>query len=658
MNPENPKPEESEVPQQPIVPEVPKPLEQKLDQLESEKIAERNKKIIQDFDIETKTKEEEEEKIKEKISQLEETKKTNIKLNVPASFNGGVDLDISELQGRKTELTADLEKRKPNETEQMIGGEIIKIDKKIENIKTAESQDLPGMVPSSIVGARKKDVEGLEKQKERMLEESNIAKVEKIEKYYAETKAAEQKPVEKTKETEEARAEKKEKAVEFLSNPEITKEKPKEIIEAYKIATGENLKEKRDKLVEQNFKERGMTVISGKDAIEKYRQRATERAEKKIFSEERSDSVMVCWDRLAKNEQAKYTENGVVNLVAFKDSLRGKAEKLKISEDVFYSLVKAGYEPENMKKRGFFGRLFIGDVKVVRGDMPNPIDLSKKDFENLINKTLGDQLQRVGKEAQKRVDLKIIEGTKRLTREKNICALNIIKKTVEEYKSDKTSKQEVIKQEEKKEKDPVAESLANYKKIGYKGGNVNVKRTSGKTEGDWFIMGWTGGKVKVAKSEKGTGVDLIKVVPEEEFLEWNKKEVKIESGGKSEKKEEKQKKAKELQEKKEVSASKFELPADKERVRQLKEKLNQYKERYAKQENSSATPEEREDTRYKLNILQALLTHHKIERRVLIKKFTQKYGLVDKKAFAKAFNVIEDYAKTSGKNTREKRSSK
>lgn len=101
-------------------------------------------------------------------------------------------------------------------------------------------------------------------------------------------------------------------------------------------------------------------------------------------------------------------------------------------------------------------------------------------------------------------------------------------------------------------------------------------------------------------------------------------------------------------------SSKIEFPQDIKLVKSLQGKLAEYEERLQKQvkENPQKPPELFADTKYKIAILQELLLKGEVDGEKLFKKITSESNeAFDFGAFDNAYAVIEDYAKTGGKNT-------
>ena len=411
------------------------PLEQEPEQIKDKTIQEKNNKIIQDFDLEIKAKEEQEKNIEEQISKIEKNLQTNKALNVPESFNVKLRKDSEEVYLKRDELLADLEKTKPSETEQMISDQIGKINKNIENIRRAESQDLPETIPSSILEGRKKDIEELEKQKVKMLEEADIAKVEKINKYKSESRLVEKKAeepeketeeVEEIKETAEQKREREVKALEVLSDPNFLEHhKPKEIAESFESIVGDkengNLAERRNKMVLGNFEKRGVKVYIGVKAVEKYRQEIIQKEEKRIANEEHSKALTTLWQRnpgIKEADKEKY-------LTKIKKNLGLEGDKWTIALD---KLINDGYSVEKGKKGWFSSQVKIPKI----GGKGALIYDSKTDLFDDMTK---EAASRINGEAEIRADLKIIAGHKKFLAERKACTEEIVEQTVAEYNS-------------------------------------------------------------------------------------------------------------------------------------------------------------------------------------------------------------------------------
>lgn len=99
---------------------------------------------------------------------------------------------------------------------------------------------------------------------------------------------------------------------------------------------------------------------------------------------------------------------------------------------------------------------------------------------------------------------------------------------------------------------------------------------------------------------------------------------------------------------------KIEFPNDIKIVRSLQNKLAEYRERLQRKitENPNKPPEAFADTTYKIKILEELLLNGEVNGEKLFKKITTDSNeAFDFEAFGNAYGVIEDYAKTGGKNT-------
>lgn len=101
-----------------------------------------------------------------------------------------------------------------------------------------------------------------------------------------------------------------------------------------------------------------------------------------------------------------------------------------------------------------------------------------------------------------------------------------------------------------------------------------------------------------------------------------------------------------------TESPKIEFPEDMAIVRALQNKLTEYKERLEKQtkDNPYKAPEVFADTKYKITILEELLTKGEVDGEKLFKKITNTgKEAFNFDAYNEAYKVIEDYAKTGGK---------
>lgn len=289
------------------------------------------------------------------------------------------------------------------------------------------------------------------KQQETTKESGNNSEVEKL-KPRAENNepTAEEKLAEKLKE-EKARQERKEKALVILQDKEVMKRSPKEIIESFRNLTEDengkhrDLDKERKELAYRNLRERGCVILIGKEAIEKDKQQAIEREKKKIEDERYADAESKYFNglsenQLSKEEKEKYIKNGSFDKEKY---LKDTIEKFGISKVVFAEMILNQHlEIQNIKKRGFLDKFFL-KIVIPSSNGRESVEKTEKEFKEWIEKVVVPEAnQSVLREAQLRVDQKIIANKKRMLVEKELCAKVIIQQAVGKYEAEK--KLEVI----------------------------------------------------------------------------------------------------------------------------------------------------------------------------------------------------------------------
>jgi len=142
--------------------------------------------IIREFDAETRRMREQRKDLKRRIEQIEEAASQDLPGGVPSQIEEGRKRDIEELQAEQERLAEEIKRRGPSEEEVEIRREVRDINARIRNIEEAASQDLPGGVPSQIEEGRKRDIEELKEKKREKMEELKRKKVERIQQYRAE----------------------------------------------------------------------------------------------------------------------------------------------------------------------------------------------------------------------------------------------------------------------------------------------------------------------------------------------------------------------------------------------------------------------------------------------------------------------------------------
>ncbi|MCX6722110.1 MAG: hypothetical protein NTY04_02885 [Candidatus Staskawiczbacteria bacterium] len=225
------------------------------------------------------------------------------------------------------------------------------------------------------------------------------------------------------------RAEKaKAKAVEVLSDPEVMKKDPKELEEAFFDLTGKDLIAERDRLVEENLKNRHAMVIRGKEAIEAHKAKIIEEETQAFFKESHTMATNTVWERKA----GKLTEAEQLTLTT---KIKKKLGLQGVEGDIaFDQLTNNGFDLEKAGVNWFTGKIKLPHVS-------GPGALTYPDSKTLLEKVVGQANLEANEAARIRADEKIKEGRKRLVAERLVCTKTVIEKAVAEHSLDQQKKQ-------------------------------------------------------------------------------------------------------------------------------------------------------------------------------------------------------------------------
>ena len=237
--------------------------------------------------------------------------------------------------------------------------------------------------------------------------------------------------------------EKKERALVVLKDEEVMKRSPKEIVEAFRNLTedetGEHryLAKERNEMAYKNLRERGCTILIGKEAIEKAKQDLIKRETKKVEDERYIDAKSrylngLSENQLSKKEKKEYIKDGSFDKERY---LAATIENLGISNVVFAEMILNQHlEIHNIRRIG----LFKTTIKIPSSDGRESVAKTEKEFKEWIEKFIVPKAnESVLREAQLRVDQKIINSRKRMLIEKELCAKVIIQQAVEKYEVEK-----------------------------------------------------------------------------------------------------------------------------------------------------------------------------------------------------------------------------
>jgi len=251
--------------------------------------------------------------------------------------------------------------------------------------------------------------------------------------------------------------------------------------EVFETATDKNLEKTAREKAKVEAENEGLKVV----APEEYRKAKTAETQERVRQKERSAVIKERWDTLSDKEKGKYFDkaedkNNPAAIdsarIKFATELKGKIDAKKqelskgkkgiaISEDVFYDLMRKGLKSEDIKRRGFFGRMFFGGEITIspldktdgRGSLICNKEYLAKEIENRVKKNISDA-------AQEEVERKIIDGQKRWRERKQRHSREIIQETALKFKSEKTEEKLKVKSEEERPSE-TTESLKSFEKI-------------------------------------------------------------------------------------------------------------------------------------------------------------------------------------------------
>lgn len=228
--------------------------------------------------------------------------------------------------------------------------------------------------------------------------------------------------------------------IEILSDFKIMQKSPKEIAGAFREATGEHLREQREKMVDKSLGEEHIKVIRGKDAVKEYREQAIAKEQKRALEEERAKALDILWARNSNVEEG--AKGKYLNNIKEKLGLLGTDGDIAISK-----LINDGYVIEKAKVGWLSGKINL--AKVASNEIS--VYKNKKDLlERVSQKGKEDSL----KGAQTKVDLNIVKGRKRLLAEREVWTKNLIYNEVEKYKLEKEQLEKKQREEAEKKEQP------------------------------------------------------------------------------------------------------------------------------------------------------------------------------------------------------------
>jgi len=202
-------------------------------------------------------------------------------------------------------------------------------------------------------------------------------------------------------------------------------EKAKEIAKAL---TGEDLGEKIRSEAKEEAAREGYKIITKQ---EHYNSENTDKMEKRVQQKRWGLVVKETWIDLPDAEKQKY-EN---NIKKFAEQLEKQKENLAqqlekkggtFSRDVFYELMRSGYNPQDIKIKGLFSKRII----LPRRDGASPRKMKIKEFQSQLERKQNKISSLIKDEAKNEMDRIFIEGRRRLVKRKNRKMGEIINRIV------------------------------------------------------------------------------------------------------------------------------------------------------------------------------------------------------------------------------------
>ncbi len=248
--------------------------------------------------------------------------------------------------------------------------------------------------------------------------------------------------IETAKKIEEAREKKQEEAENNLYE---------RAVEPYREITGENLKERAKEKAKIEAEKEGLRFMTKQEFLSPERIKNTE---EKVRQRQWSEAILYRWNNLSDEERLRYVdENGKQNIGKFATELEGKRQGLEkkginLSRDAYYQMMKEGLQPDQMKVRGFWGRIFIGpEIEAPSLYWKKPLDISKKELGNWATKAEAKSIDYAKREAQRELEQKVAEGQKRWKEKKQKCTRDLIEEVAQKIELERRAKEEAKKKE-------------------------------------------------------------------------------------------------------------------------------------------------------------------------------------------------------------------
>jgi len=216
--------------------------------------------------------------------------------------------------------------------------------------------------------------------------------------------------------------------------------------ELYETVTGEKLKQKSHEKARAELKEKGYNLVSPED----YRHKHMPQERRRVETSEQSRIIMSRWEILSEEEKAKYQSpkkfTGVME--ERMDAKRNELSKkgIDLPANAFYAMMDRGLRPEDIKVRGFWGKLFHGgnDIEIPRMEKSKvAMNCSRVEFVDVIvKKSVKDFDDAVETETLKNVEINIFRGQEKVRETRQKCSRDILVGTIARIKEERRPKLE------------------------------------------------------------------------------------------------------------------------------------------------------------------------------------------------------------------------
>lgn len=229
--------------------------------------------------------------------------------------------------------------------------------------------------------------------------------------------------------------------------------------ESYERITGKKLDEEAKSRADLELKEERLVRMKPEEYREKFTDRAMKLAEQRKKSEVLSKVLARRLPYLSNEEKLQYTaKDGSIDSNKFYVDMVGKINAkgqelykkgIVVPANFLYALAERGMRPEDIKVRGFWGKIFMGsDIKIpqdplFKGEKPRAHELFKDEFRKMasLSNLWGEFERSIDNEAKASIERQIKRGQEMWRAKKQKHTRAIIQETVDGYKKQQEEEQ-------------------------------------------------------------------------------------------------------------------------------------------------------------------------------------------------------------------------